>query len=441
VPASITVPVADADGAYTVSWGISATAGATYELQEATSSLFTAGLRIAYRGTALSASITGRSQNVTYYYRVRAVKSGLKDSGYRTKPVGCAVPGTATAGVPASITVPATDADGAYTVSWGVSATAGVTYELQEATNSAFTAGVRSAYRGTARTVNIAGRVSGTTYYYRVRAVKAGLRDSGYRAGASGCIVTITNTLANALDTTRVITTSGNVNWRYQTAVSYYGGDAAQSGAITHSQSSVMQTVVTLTSSATVSFYWKVSSESSYDKLVLNVDGTDVAAISGIVDWTLRSVVLAAGTHTLKWTYSKDGSVSSGSDAGWVDKLVVTAGTNTTLAGVWNLSYDWYCDGSPDTSTWTLGADNRFMSGDGYPGSWSFNGTVFTANYDSGTVYTSTGTVTATSMSGTMVDYNGSPGCWSAAKQLAAVVTETLQDIPVDAGSSSGKAR
>jgi alpha-tubulin suppressor-like RCC1 family protein len=187
-PASLTVPAADADGAYAVSWGGSSTAGVIYELQEATASNFTTGLRLAYRGSALSTNISGRSQNVTYYYRVRAVKAGLKDSGYRGAN-SCAVPGTATAGVPASLTVPATDADGVYPVSWGASSTAGAIFELQEATAGNFTTGLRLAYRGPALSANISGRVAGTTYYYRVRAVSGGFKESGYRTTANGCLI------------------------------------------------------------------------------------------------------------------------------------------------------------------------------------------------------------------------------------------------------------
>jgi hypothetical protein len=32
-----------------------------------------------------------------------------------------------------------------------------------------------------------------------------------------------------------------------------------------------------------------------------------------------------AGSHTLRWEYSKDGSVSTGADAGWVDELVLAS--------------------------------------------------------------------------------------------------------------------
>jgi hypothetical protein len=188
-PASITVPTADADGAYTVSWGSSPTAGVSYELQEATVSTFTEGLRTAYRGTSLACRITRRSQNVTYYYRIRAVKAGLKDSGYHIAASGCAVPGMATVGTPNYLDVPTSDPDGTYLVDWYYSDTAGATYELQEATNSSFTSGLRLACRGMDTRCTVTGRNAGKTYYYRVRAVKSGFRDSNYQTTYNGCQV------------------------------------------------------------------------------------------------------------------------------------------------------------------------------------------------------------------------------------------------------------
>lgn len=91
-------------------------------------------------------------------------------------------------GKPTSITVPASDPDGAYVVSWGASATAGVNYVLQEAKNATFTAGVHAAYKGPLRSATITGRVAGT-YYYRVKATKSGLRPSAWRIGSNGCKV------------------------------------------------------------------------------------------------------------------------------------------------------------------------------------------------------------------------------------------------------------
>jgi len=90
---------------------------------------------------------------------------------------------------PATITVPVSDPDGNYVVNWAMSATPGATYILSEATNSAFTDGVRTAYSGSETIASITGRDNGVTYYYRVKATKSGYADSDWRAASNGCIV------------------------------------------------------------------------------------------------------------------------------------------------------------------------------------------------------------------------------------------------------------
>jgi hypothetical protein len=75
-----------------------------------------------------------------------------------------------------------------------------------------------------------------------------------------------------------------------------------------------------------LSFWWKVSSEGSYDFLEFYVDGVRQHRISGSVGWQQMSYEIPSGSHTLEWRYTKDISVSSGSDCGWVDKVEWTAG-------------------------------------------------------------------------------------------------------------------
>ena len=100
-----------------------------------------------------------------------------------------AIYGFEAAAAPTTIIVPASDPDGSYAVNWETSATAGVTYFLQEATNSAFTAGLRTAYSGSGTSTLITGRTSGVTYYYRVKATKSGNTDSAWCTGSNGCTV------------------------------------------------------------------------------------------------------------------------------------------------------------------------------------------------------------------------------------------------------------
>lgn len=136
-------------------------------------------------------------------------------------------------------------------------------------------------------------------------------------------------TLGEAVDKTSLTwTTGGNANWFGQTTTSYYGGDAAQSGAITHLQSTWIQT--TVTGPADLGFYWKVSSEFFYDYLKFYIDGylQTGGSISGNVDWQKKTYKISSGIHTVKWVYTKDLSVSIGSDTGWLDKVTLTKGSS-----------------------------------------------------------------------------------------------------------------
>lgn len=85
--------------------------------------------------------------------------------------------------------------------------------------------------------------------------------------------------------------------------------------------SSIAETTWTITLSSPVeyTFLYKVSSESGYDELSVILDGSAiVSAISG--DGTEQKITktLSEGTHTLKATHSKDGSVNAGQGTGYL---------------------------------------------------------------------------------------------------------------------------
>lgn len=118
-------------------------------------------------------------------------------------------------------------------------------------------------------------------------------------------------------------TQSGTLPWTVATGTVHGGTYAAKSGAITDGQTSSMSLALQVASSSNLSFYYKVSSEATYDYLKFYIDGVQQTQWAGEVDWTLATYTLAAGAHTCTWTYSKDGSVSNGSDAAWVDDIVM----------------------------------------------------------------------------------------------------------------------
>jgi hypothetical protein len=134
-------------------------------------------------------------------------------------------------------------------------------------------------------------------------------------------------TLNQALDNDYLaFTTGGSASWSGQTAVSSYGGSSAQSGALGGNQSAWLQT--TVVGPGTLSFNWKVSSEAAAppgvagDLLEVFVDNVlQPGGISGEVDWQPKSLAIPAGSHIIKWIYSKDEFVGMGSDCGWVDKV------------------------------------------------------------------------------------------------------------------------
>ena len=170
--------------------------------------------------------------------------------------------------------------------------------------------------------------------------------------------------LPEALDATNLVwTTNGSPSWAGQTNVTHDNTDSAESGAIAHGATASMQT--TVTGPGNVSFWWKVSSEPSNDRLRFYVNGTEMARISGEVDWQAQNFALPSGPQILEWRYSKNSSLSTGQDRGWVDEVrfgpappvltrhptsqTVDAGTtvtfNVTATGTPPLSYQWRLEG------------------------------------------------------------------------------------------------
>ena len=147
--------------------------------------------------------------------------------------------------------------------------------------------------------------------------------------------------------------TDGDASWFEQTEESHSGGSAARSGAVGDGKSSCLTT--TVYGPGTLSFWWKVSSEEDRDKLSVSVDGTEIANISAEQDWTQKTVsITGSGTHTVAWTYRRDGSGACGSDCGWVDQVMWRRRftlTYTDLKGATHVNPVTYEEGTPLTFT------------------------------------------------------------------------------------------
>ena len=72
-----------------------------------------------------------------------------------------------------------------------------------------------------------------------------------------------------------------------------------------------------------ISFMLKTSTETGYDFLVFYVDGERKGRWSGEIGWTKASYMVPQGTHTLTWSYEKDGGATGGEDCVWLDYIVL----------------------------------------------------------------------------------------------------------------------
>ena len=116
-----------------------------------------------------------------------------------------------------------------------------------------------------------------------------------------------------------------NTPWRIVTENPYEGQFCAKSGSIGNNGTSTLLLTHEAGSNDSISFYYKVSSEAGYDKLHFYIDNQEKGNWSGNVAWTKASYPVSQGTHTYKWSYTKDNYQVSGSDCAWIDFIGLPA--------------------------------------------------------------------------------------------------------------------
>ncbi len=111
-------------------------------------------------------------------------------------------------------------------------------------------------------------------------------------------------------------------NWASASDSTFEGGFSLKSGAIGDTATSATQITGNF-AAGDVKFAYRVSSEAMFDFLRFSIDGVEKAAFSGEEGWVLFSTPITAGTHTLRWAYSKDDSAIGGADRAWIDALTM----------------------------------------------------------------------------------------------------------------------
>ena len=111
--------------------------------------------------------------------------------------------------------------------------------------------------------------------------------------------------------------------WIIESSYHYDGNYCAKSSPIDHDQISQLTLSYYSTDAGEITFFRKVSSEANYDFLVFYIDGVEQDRWSGDLGWNAKTFETTAGQHSYTWAYIKDYSVNGGTDAAWIDYIML----------------------------------------------------------------------------------------------------------------------
>jgi hypothetical protein len=111
------------------------------------------------------------------------------------------------------------------------------------------------------------------------------------------------------------------VPWIITETDAYDGVVAAQSGDIGNSSSTSLSIKTYYPEPDSLKFYYKVSSEPSYDFLIFKLNDKEIFKKSGETEWEKKVVAVPAGYNKMEWIYSKDVSKIGGMDYAMIDNI------------------------------------------------------------------------------------------------------------------------
>ena len=173
-------------------------------------------------------------------------------------------------------------------------------------------------------TVNSTGLISGiptTTGTFSV-ALSASNADGTDSKTLQLTINSAASLIAQAVDNTQLVfTTGGNLPWTLSTSSNHDGVDSVESGWITHSQQTWLET--TVTGPAYINFWFQLQSELGGDYFRFTIDGEELWYSEDTHLWRLLGFYVPPGQHTVRWNYTKNESINYGYDGMWLDQIEV----------------------------------------------------------------------------------------------------------------------
>ena len=175
----------------------------------------------------------------------------------------------------------------------------------------------------TSSTISITGLSEQTTYYYRpVYYALKGHYDYDRYDDVYGDVKTFVTTEAPPRQT-MTITTAGTYGWETYNTSSYNNCLKSNNARIPNSTARSILSF-TVNQATDLTFGYKVSSESGYDKLTIKVDNSTICnGIPGGTYKSSNSVSLAKGDHTITLEYTKNNSGNSYDDCGYIYNIAV----------------------------------------------------------------------------------------------------------------------
>lgn len=167
--------------------------------------------------------------------------------------------------------------------------------------------------------------------------LKAGTFDAGAGNSAAGKLILkpTTEAITETFDLGAPYNFAFIGDWIESTVTPHSGIKCFKNKVIGASGRSETQASVTLSAAANITYWYRTSSEAGCDWIHFYIDGVEQATAkkAGAIPWTQITFPLAAGTHIIKWAYTKDGSVNSGEDSVYIDDINIGGATEYNLAG------------------------------------------------------------------------------------------------------------